>query len=114
MPFKSFVKETKLKDMAEAARVMVKSAIDSFVNNDPKLAHEVLESDDTIDSIDRDMFVLMVKTMKKSSELIEPAVHMVILSRHLERLADHATNIAEDVIFLVNARIIKHNVDEQL
>ena len=114
VPFKSFVKDTQLKEMAEAARVMVKSAIDSFVNNDPKLARKVLESDDTIDSIDRDMFEIMVKTMKKSNELIEPAVHMVILSRHLERLADHATNIAEDVIFLVNARIIKHNVDERV
>jgi len=113
VPFKAFVKETRLKEMAESARVMVKSAIDSFVNNDPRLAHQVLESDDTIDSIDREMFELMVKTMKESRELIEPAVHMVILSRHLERLADHATNIAEDVIFLVNARIIKHNVDEQ-
>ena len=114
LPYKAFVRDTQLKEMAQSAREMVKSAIDSFVNNDPNLAKKVLESDDTIDSIDRDMFALMVKTMKKSSELIEPAVHMVILSRHIERLADHATNIAEDVIFLVNARIIKHNVDEHI
>lgn len=113
VPFRSFIKGTQLKEMAQAAREMVKSAIDSFVNNDPTLAKKVLESDDIIDSIDRQMFELMVTTMKKSNELIEPAVHMVILSRHLERLADHATNIAEDVIFLVNARIIKHNVDEE-
>jgi len=112
--FKSFVKETRLKEMATAAREMVKAAIDSFVNNDPELAKKVLESDDLIDAIDRQMFEQMVDTMKKSKDLIEPAVHMVILSRHLERLADHSTNIAEDVIFLVNARIIKHNVDQQI
>ena len=99
---------------ATDGREMVKAAIDSFVNNDPELAKKVLESDDLIDAIDRQMFEQMVDTMKKSKDLIEPAVHMVILSRHLERLADHSTNIAEDVIFLVNARIIKHNVDQQI
>jgi phosphate transport system protein len=114
VPFRDFVRETRLKEMATAAREMVKAAIDSFVNNDPGLAKKVLESDDLIDSIDRQMFEQMVSTMKKSKELIEPAVHMVILSRHLERLADHSTNIAEDVIFLVKARIIKHNADEQV
>jgi len=114
VPFRAFVKETRLSEMATAAREMVKAAIDSFVNNDPGLAKKVLTSDDVIDSIDRQMFELMVGKMKGSKDLIEPAVHMVILSRHLERLADHATNIAEDVIFLVNARIIKHNADEQI
>jgi len=114
VPFRAFVKETRLREMATAAREMVKAAIDSFVNNDPGLAKKVLTSDDVIDSIDRQMFELMVGKMKGSKDLIEPAVHVVILSRHLERLADHATNIAEDVIFLVNARIIKHNADEQI
>jgi len=114
LPFKTFVQGTQLREMAQAAREMVRSAIDAFVNNDPGLAKKVLESDDLIDSLDQQMFELMVHSMKESKELIEPAVHMVILSRHLERLADHATNIAEDVIFLVNARIIKHNVDEKL
>ena len=99
--------------MAHAAREMVRWAIDSFVNNDPGLAEKVLKSDDLIDSIDRQMFEMMVKKMRESSGLIEPAVHLVILSRHLERLADHATNIAEDVIFLVNARIIKHHADTE-
>lgn len=114
VPFRAFVKETRLSEMATAAREMVKAAIDSFVNNDPGLAKKVLTSDDVIDSIDRQMFELMVGKMKGSKDLIEPAVHVVILSRHLERLADHATNIAEDVIFLVNARIIKHNADEEI
>lgn len=106
------VRRTQLGEMAEAAREMMKLAIDSFVNNDPALATKVLESDDFIDQLDRDTFKLMTTMMKESPELIEPALHIVVLSRHIERLADHATNIAEDVIFLVNAKIIKHHAYE--
>jgi phosphate transport system protein len=105
------VKKTSLTEMAEAAREMMKLAIDSFVN-DPSLATKVLESDDYVDQLDRQTFDLMTQVMKDSPGLIEPAVHIVILSRHIERLADHATNIAEDVIFLVNAKIIKHHAYE--
>jgi len=94
--------------MAEAAREMMKSAIDSFVNNDPGLAKRVLESDDYIDHLDRETFNRMIQVMKESPNLVEPASHIMILSRHIERLADHATNIAEDAIFLVNAKMIKH------
>jgi phosphate transport system protein len=103
-----FVKETSLREMASGAREMVKNAIDSFVNNDPELARSILVADDAVDRLDRDMFYLMITKMKESPENVDPASHMMILSRHLERLADHATNIAEDVIFLVNAKIIKH------
>ncbi len=98
--------------MADAAREMVKSAIDSFINNDPTLATKVLESDDRVDQLDHDTFNQMTKAMKESPELIGPASHIVVLSRHIERLADHATNIAEDVIFLVNAKIIKHHASD--
>ncbi|MBI3580251.1 MAG: phosphate signaling complex protein PhoU [Ignavibacteriales bacterium] len=112
LPHAIFVKKTPLAMMAEGARAMVKDAIDSFVNSDPALAKKVLESDDAIDELDRETFNLMVKKMKESSEFIEPAAHMMIVSRHVERLADHATNIAEDVIFLVNAKIIKHHAND--
>jgi phosphate transport system protein len=107
--YSEFVRNTPLKEMAEAAREMVKSAIDSFVNNDPSLATKVLESDDYVDQLDHDTFNQMTKAMKESPDLVGPASHIVILSRHIERMADHATNIAEDVIFLVNAKIIKHH-----
>jgi phosphate transport system protein len=106
------MKRTSLVKMAEAAREMMKSAIDSFVNNDPSLATKVLESDDYVDQLDRETFELMTKTMIESPALVGPACHILILSRHIERLADHATNIAEDVIFLVNARIIKHHAGD--
>jgi len=111
-PYDEFVKTTALVAMATAAREMVKNAIDSFVNNDPGLAKAILRADDTIDNYDRETFNLMIKKMKESPENIEPASHMMIVSRHVERLADHATNIAEDVIFLVNAKIIKHHASD--
>jgi phosphate transport system protein len=111
-PHPELFKKTALAEMAEAAREMMKLAIDSFVNNDPSLARKVLESDDYVDQLDSDTFKLMSKIMRESPELVEPAMHIVVLSRHIERLADHATNIAEDVIFLVNAKIIKHHAYE--
>jgi phosphate transport system protein len=102
MGFREFVKNTQLKEMANAAREMVTYSIDSFVN-------KILVSDDTVDRYDRETFVAMIAKMKESPENIDPASHIMIVSRHIERLADHATNIAEDVIFLVNAKIIKHH-----
>jgi phosphate transport system protein len=114
LPHKAFVRQTSLSQMASAARKMVKDAIDSFVNNDPELAKKVLLADDNVDNLDRETFNLMVEKMKGSSQCIDPAAHVMIASRHIERLADHATNIAEDVIFLVNAKIIKHHAAEDL
>lgn len=107
------VRLTPMQKMAEASKGMVKSAIDAFVNNDPELAKKVLESDDFVDGLDKEIFHLMIQQMKRAADLIEPASHIMILSRHIERLADHATNIAEDVIFLVNAKIIKHHAAEE-
>lgn len=105
----ALIQQTKIASMATQARQMVKQAIDSFVNNDPSLAREILTQDDIVDNLDREIFHQLVAEMKAESAKIEPAAHIMILSRHLERLADHATNIAEDVIFLVDAKIIKHH-----
>lgn len=105
--------QTRIFKMANAARQMVKHAIDAFVNNDPSLAREVCINDDTVDMLDREIFQSLVIEMKNNPAIIEPAAHIMILSRHIERLADHATNIAEDVIFLVDAKIIKHHAEEE-
>ncbi|MGD0337774.1 MAG: phosphate signaling complex protein PhoU [Bacteroidota bacterium] len=107
------VHQTKIFEMAYAARQMVKHAIDAFVNNDPNLAREVCVNDDIVDTLDHDIFQSLVVKMKNNPAIIEPAAHIMILSRHIERLADHATNIAEDVIFLVDAKIIKHHAEEE-
>ena len=113
-PYQEFVRKAGIEEMALAARSMVKDAIDAFVNSDAPLARHVLESDDRVDSLDAEMFNRMIAEMRKSPESIDPAAHIMLISRHVERLADHATNIAEDVIFLVKAKIIKHHGgDEQ-
>jgi phosphate transport system protein len=105
------VHRTRIFEMADAARQMVKAAIDAFVNNDPILARKVCVNDDIVDTLDREIFQSLVIEMKSTPGNIEPAAHIMILSRHIERLADHATNIAEDVIFLTDAKIIKHHAD---
>jgi phosphate transport system protein len=105
----AFLRATKLSEMAEIGRIMVRDSLDAFINADPKLANRVLESDDVVDDLDRQIFYNLVGEMQKNHAIIEPAAHILMLSRHFERLADHATNIAEDVIFLVDARIVKHN-----
>ena len=105
------LRKSRVIEMSSIAREMVKHAIDSFVNNDPELAREILLKDDSVDTLNRNIFQFLVAEMKENPASIEPASHIIVLSRHLERLADHATNISEDVIFLVDAKIIKHHAE---
>lgn len=112
-PYKGFVNEAGVEQMVLLARKMVRDAIDSFINNDAELARRILEADDQIDEYDARIFRTMLDSMREDSRTVEPGAHTMMLSRHIERLADHATNIAEDVIFLVNAKIIKHHAEEQ-
>jgi phosphate transport system protein len=108
IPYNAFLRSTRLHEMSRIAQIMVRDSLDSFVNQYPPLAVRVLESDDVVDTLNRNIFYRMVKSMQEDHSLIEPASHILILSRHLERLADHATNIAEEVIFLVDAKVVKH------
>jgi phosphate transport system protein len=102
-----------LTEMSDHARLMVKRAIDSFVNNDPELARTICSMDNVVDELDRVIFHQLLEQMKSDPSIIEPAVHLMMVTRHLERLADHATNIAEDVVFLVDAKIIKHGAEKE-
>ncbi len=106
------LRKSRVIEMSSIAREMVKRAIDSFVNNDPELAREILPKDDLVDNLNRDIFNFLVQEMKMDPEIIEPAAHIIVLSRHLERLADHATNISEDVVYLVDAKIVKHHAEQ--
>ena len=100
--------ESGLLEMAEIARIMARDAIEAFINNNLELAQAVRDRDDKVDEQCRTIFGLLVAKMQSHPELVEPGAHFIVLSRHLERLADHATNIAEDVIFLIEARIVAH------
>ncbi len=94
--------------MAEEARGMLEDALKSFVEEDASLAEKVCERDDIVDAL-RDQIVReLVTYMSADYKNIERALHLIRISRNLERVADHATNIAEEVIYMVEGRIIKH------
>ncbi len=107
--YRELLGRTRLGEMAQIARIMVEESLAAFIHNNSDLATRVLESDDVVDDLDSIIFDDLVDLMKEDSSLVDPGAHILILSRHIERLADHATNIAEDVIFLVQAKLVKHN-----
>jgi phosphate transport system protein len=97
--------------MAEITQSMVRDVLDAFVNRDSTLARSVCERDDLMDSLKDQVFRELLTYMISDPKTITRAVHLMIVSRCLERIADHATNIAEDVIFMIDALVIKHHAD---
>jgi phosphate transport system protein len=97
--------------MAEIAESMVKDVLDAFVNHDSRLARSVCQKDDLVDGLKDQVFRELLTYMMSDPKTITGAVHLLIVTRCLERIADHATNIAEDVIFMVDALVIKHHAD---
>ena len=100
--------------MAEITKNMVKDVLDAFVNGDPDLARSVCQRDDQVDALNDQVFRELITYMLSDPKTITRAVHLIIVSRYLERIADHATNIAEGVIFMVKALVIKHHADEMM
>jgi len=94
--------------MGEIAQQMLRDALDAFVRRDIALAESVLAADDALDALKSQIFRELLTYMMQNAEKIEPALDLILVSRHLERIGDHATNIAEDVIFLVSARDVRH------
>ncbi len=97
--------------MTKITQSMVKDVLDAFVNKDPKLARSVCERDDLVDGLNNQVFRELLTYMMSDPKTTTRAVHLMIVCRCLERIADHATNIAEDVIFMVDALVIKHHAD---
>ena len=94
--------------MTQKTQAMVKKALDALVNLDPELAREVRESDDEVDDLHGRMFTLVQGAMRDEPDRIETLMPLLSISRYLERVADHATNIAEDVIYSVEGEIVRH------
>ena len=94
--------------LAATAQRMVKQARDSFVKRDAELANQVCEMDDEADDLKDQIFQDVVTIMQKETEAAARGVRLILVARHLERIADHATNIAEEVIFMVNGKDIRH------
>lgn len=103
-----FLDKSNFLPMAKLVREMIRNSIDSFINNDPKLAQKVIESDNKLDNYNVENHQILIQIMKENKDNIEAAVALIVICRQLERLGDHATNIAEDVYFIVEAQMIKH------
>ena len=94
--------------MAEKAQEMLTRSLDAFVNLDTALARRIIEMDNEVDAMNRQMYCSVYELIRKNPEDVEVLLHLLSASRHLERIADHATNIAEDVIYLVQGEIVRH------
>ncbi len=99
---------TKLRRMVELATMMVRSSLDAFVNLDAKGARRICLLDDEVDRYNCEVIDGLQQLMQDQPDLIVPAMHCFSATRHVERIADHATNIAEDVIYLVEGEIARH------
>lgn len=97
--------------MAELAQNMVKDSIDAFINRDDGLARNVCERDDEVDNLNDQIFRELLTYMIQDPTTIKRAVDLILVARHLERMADHATNISEDVIYYVKGKTIKHHFE---
>ena len=95
--------------MGEIAQSMLHDALDSFVKRDTALARSVLKCDDELDALKTQVFRELLTYMLQDPSTIEPALDLILVSRHLERIGDHATNVAEDVIFMVSAQDVRHH-----
>ncbi|MFA7001107.1 MAG: phosphate signaling complex protein PhoU [Candidatus Omnitrophota bacterium] len=99
--------------MAQLAQKMVKDSLDAFVGSDAELALNVCRSDDEVDQLNHQIFRELLTYMIQDPKNITRSVDLVLIGRHLERIADHATNIAEDVVYMVKGRTIKHHIEEK-
>lgn len=109
-----FYHNTKLEEMFNLTKRMLKNSIDAFIGGNPELAKEVILTDDIVDKLNVENHQILKSIMKQSPDNIEGAVALLVISRELERLADHSTNIAEDVFFIVEAQLIKHKYEKYL
>ena len=99
---------------ARAAQRILKESLDAFVNGDAEMAKRVIEGDRYIDDVCEQMLRELLTYMISDSATIKRAIDLILISRNLERIADHATNIAEDVVFVVAGKDIRHHAEQPL
>ena len=104
-PLKPFIDIPRL---ASIAQEMVKVSLDSLVNRDPQMARKVCERDDEVDNLNDQIIRELISYMLEDRANIKRALDLILVSRFLERIADHATNVAEDVIYMVEGKDIRH------
>jgi phosphate transport system protein len=100
----------KLQGMTDVTTAMVRQSLDAFVNLDAQEARRVCRLDDEVDRYNSAIIDELIALMRQSPDMVEPGLSLFSATRHLERIADHATNIAEDVVYLVEGTIIRHRL----
>ena len=100
-----------LGEMAAKSQQMLTKVLDAFVNVDVAAAREIRLADTELDTLNRDMAIRLKNEMTRRPELLEPLLKLMHIARHLERIGDHATNIAEDLIYLIEGKIVRHIVE---
>ncbi len=98
--------------MSEKAQGMLRKSLDALANLDADLAYQVCASDDEVDTMNREMYRLVQDAIRRHPAQLENLIHMLSASRHLERIADLATDIAEDVVYMVKGEIIRHRTED--
>jgi len=91
---------------------MLLKCLDAFVNGDADLAHTVLLSDSEVDALRDSVYNELLETMQRDPSLVTTAIDLIFIARNLERIGDHATNIAEDVVFLVKGIDVRHHAQQ--
>lgn len=96
--------------LSRRAQAMVRDSLDAFVRRDADLARQVCARDDEVDGLYKEIFRELLDAMIADPRMVSQALHLLLVARNLERIADHATNIAEDVIFMVSALDVRHHL----
>jgi phosphate transport system protein len=112
LAYREVTPEPELVEMARQARAMLSGALDAFVRGDSALGRDICRRDDAVDALNRSIFRILLTHMMEDPRSIGAGMELFLVSRNLERVADLATNIAEDVVFLVEGRTIKHHAEE--
>ena len=110
----AWIDKTHFAEMVKISREMIRLSIDSFIQDDARLAKKVIEMDTVLDNHNKENHDILIDIMRKNPDDIQTAVAFLVISRQLERLGDHSTNIAEDVYFIVEARMVKHKYEKYL
>jgi phosphate transport system protein len=100
-----------IEDMARRARQMLADALDAFLRADGALGREVCKADDQVDAINRSLFRILLTHMMEEPRTITPSIELLLVGRNLERVADLATNIGEDAVYLAEGKQIKHHAE---
>ncbi|MGA2324169.1 MAG: phosphate signaling complex protein PhoU [Sedimentisphaerales bacterium] len=99
-------------EMVDKVQEMLKHSLDALIGLSSSLAQEVCASDDAVDAMNRQMYIKIQDAIRNNPEHMESLIHLLSVSRHLERIADHATNIAEDIIYMVEGQIARHRTED--